>query len=331
MRRIPADRPVWIVSDLHLGDGGRSDSFMGKDRALLALLDEVRKAGGRLVINGDAVDVLQANDLTVVLRAHGPLLRAFADLAATNGVWYICGNHDQDVEVYRDILRMEVCHELWIGDDVLVEHGHSFDPWIGADLAGSGVATRAHHWIERTCRTWIRLPLADFYTWGNRIAFWSFHKYSVWLRLRNRLIGPLGMKRAVKKAEFFLDYWAKNEAGDPMAMFRPALRAARERGARAVVCGHSHMPANVLVDGIRYVNSGSWTFGWSQYIQLESNVFTVRDWLSGREYQEDLYRPLLDGDLDHLTFERWWRNQYLGWLRYRSGEVRRAALKEARR
>jgi hypothetical protein len=181
-----------------------------------------------------------------------------------------------------------------------------------------------HHWVERTFGTWIRLPLADFYTRGNRLSFWLFHKYAVWLRFRNRALTRLGWTGPVRAAESFLDYWVRNEAGDPMVMFGPALASARARGAHTVVCGHSHMPAHVEHQGIRFVNSGSWTFGWAQYILFENGTFTVKDWLSGREYHEELYRPLLDGDLDHITFERWWRNQYLGWFRFRSGELRRA-------
>lgn len=330
VRRIPADRPTWIVSDLHLGNGGRSDSFVGKDRALLALLAEVRAAGARLVINGDAIDFLQAGGLPEVIRAHGKLLRAFADLAGENGVWYLVGNHDHDLHVYRDLLRFEVCDELWIGEDVLVEHGHGFDPWIGEDLHGSDVSTRFHHWVEAAFGTWIRLPLADFYTRGNRFAFWLFHKYVAWLRLRNHALRRLGFEEPARRAEFFIDYWVRNEAGDPMLMFRPALAAARRRGATTVVCGHSHMPANVVVDGVRYVNCGSWTFGWAQYARVDADGIVVRDWLSGREYADDLYRPLLDGELDHVTFERWWRNQYLGWFRYRVGELHRARLRGAR-
>ena len=76
--RISADRPVTIISDLHLGDGSRSDAFMGKDRLLMDLVDEVGRENGVLVINGDAIDLLQAHDLTPVLRAHGPLMRAIA-------------------------------------------------------------------------------------------------------------------------------------------------------------------------------------------------------------------------------------------------------------
>lgn len=325
VRRIDADRPVYFVSDLHLGDGGASDAFMGKDRALLALLDEVRKKGARLVIGGDAVDLLQARDLTPVLRAHGKLLRALSDLADTHGVHYICGNHDDDLRLYKDLLRWDVCTRLWIGPDVAVQHGHEWDPWIGQHIERAGLATRVHHEAERLLGVWLRIPLGDFYNRGNRLFYWVVHKAWLALKARNVVYRKLGFQEAAQRSEDAVTYWVRNEAGDPMLMFRPALAWARANGARTVVCGHSHMPANVAVDGVRFVNTGSWTFGWAQYAVLEDGAFTVRDWVSGREYLDELYRPLLEGDLDHLDMDRWWRNQYLGWLRFRSGELRRRA------
>ncbi len=37
-----------------------------------------------------------------------------------------------------------------------------------------------------------------------------------------------------------------------------AVRYARKRGVQTVICGHTHVPVDTLVDGIRYLNSGSW-------------------------------------------------------------------------
>ncbi len=40
---------------------------------------------------------------------------------------------------------------------------------------------------------------------------------------------------------------------------RSAIEYARTKGCNAVTCGHTHMPLVADVDGIRYVNSGTWT------------------------------------------------------------------------
>ena len=48
--RIEADRRIYVISDLHLGDGTRSDAFLGKDRELLRLIARVREEDAHLVL-----------------------------------------------------------------------------------------------------------------------------------------------------------------------------------------------------------------------------------------------------------------------------------------
>jgi UDP-2,3-diacylglucosamine pyrophosphatase LpxH len=322
-KEISPERAIWFISDLHLGDGSASDVFVGKDRALIALLERVRDEGARLVVCGDAIDFHQAWDLTRVLRAHGKLLRALSELADTNGVIYIHGNHDNDIALYRDVLRFDVCGELAIGPDILVRHGHQFDPFIGPNVSRTGIHTRIHHLIERLTHAWIRAPLAEFYNPVNRFTYWfAYHCWHLGM-LRNRVIRALGDDHRADRAEAYARYWVRNEVGDPMDMLRPALAFSREHRI-TLVCGHAHMPGRVEVDGARYVNTGSWTFGWSQYAVWDGRDFTVRDWLTGRTYRDELYRSALDGEIDRLDFGRWWRSEYLGWFKFRSGEARRA-------
>jgi UDP-2,3-diacylglucosamine pyrophosphatase LpxH len=323
---VPADRPVWVVSDLHLGDGSPTDAFCGKDELLLEVVEQARAANARLVINGDAIDFAQAGDLTPVVRAHGPLLRALSDMAARgpDEVVYVLGNHDDDFHVYSDLLRFRVCTRLYVGDDIVIEHGHRFDPWIGEDLRRGAAATALHHALERWLGTWLRLPLQDFYTPANRAALWLCHKYAVWLRLSGALLHVLGLRERAARRMEVVEFWTRNEAGDPMKMALPALEWAKGARLRAVVCGHSHMPGLIERDGSCYVNTGSWTFGWAALTTLHEGRFEVRDVRSGRVHTDTLYRRLLEGHLDALSFERWWRNEYLGWFRFRSAEARRA-------
>lgn len=320
--RIVGDRPITIVSDLHLGDGSPSDAFMGKDSLLMELVEEVGQEHGVLVINGDAIDLLQAKDMTPVLKAHGPLLRAIADLAAKARVIYLAGNHDFDIRVYRDFLRWEVADRLWV-DNIAIQHGHQFDPFIGPDVRASTVATRVHHSVEHAFGVWLRIPLHDFYTLPNRLTFWTAYRLWQIMALRNRVLTAVGLKAMTVSSEQYMDYWVRGEAGDPMSLTFPALEFGTSSKATAVVCGHAHLPGNLVHNGVRYVNTGSWTFRQTQVTRLVDGVFTVRDRLTGMVYGDERYRSVLAGDLQDLHFERWWRNEYLGWLRFRKGELKR--------
>ena len=58
-RNISAEGRVYFVSDLHLGDGSRSDTFNGKDNLLIDLIDKIAEEDAKLVIVGDAIDFHQ--------------------------------------------------------------------------------------------------------------------------------------------------------------------------------------------------------------------------------------------------------------------------------
>lgn len=321
---LPPDRPIYIISDLHLGDGTRSDSFMGKDRELLAFLDKVESEGAHLVIAGDAIDFHQAWSFTRVMKAHSKLLGKMSSMADSTGVTYIWGNHDHDIALFKDLLRFEVCSDLAIGDVARVQHGYEYDPFIGPSLEQTHVVTRVHHFIERLFGIWIRLPLANFYNRGNRVAFWLTGNAMRLGKLIYMSVRRLGFERFGRFVESQSRYWTQNQLGDPQCIFR-GVKEAVERGPQTwLVTGHSHMPGVVeLHPGRFYVNTGSWTFRSSQYAYWDGERFIVRDWISGRDYDDRYYRPLIDGRFRHMDFEHWWRANYLGWFRFRDAEERR--------
>lgn len=78
VEQISDDRAIWFISDLHLGDGTPSDAFFGKDQQLIALVEQIEKQDGLLVIGGDAVDFHQAWSFTRILRAHQELFGALS-------------------------------------------------------------------------------------------------------------------------------------------------------------------------------------------------------------------------------------------------------------
>lgn len=327
---VQDDQRIWFISDLHLGDGTPSDAFFGKDRHLLALVRRVEREGATLVVAGDALDFQQAWSLTRILKAHQELLAAMSGLARQGRLLYIIGNHDQDVSFYRDLLHFRVCDALHVGDRILVTHGHEHDPFIGSHLEGSDVATRVHHLIERYLDTWLRLPLGEFYSMPNRLLMWLAHKIGVSVVVGRALLEPLGFQGFGDRTLAQLDYWARSNLGDPMGLFQPALRRLHEGPWPMLICGHSHLPgvvAHPLAPERRFVNLGSWTFSSSQYAVWDGHDLELRDWITGRVYGDELYRPVLTGALDEKDFWQWWRENYMGWLRFREGEERRGTLR----
>jgi UDP-2,3-diacylglucosamine pyrophosphatase LpxH len=323
IKRIPADSIVYVISDLHLGDGTPSDTFLAKDRQLLELIAEVEREDATLVVAGDAIDFAQGWTFARILRAHGEVLRKLSELADRGRMIYIFGNHDHNLQLFQYVLRFPVVAGVEIGQEALILHGYEYDWLIGPDLRGSEINTMAHHMVERMLNAWIRPPLEMFYTVPNRFAYWVMHKI-IWLNRRwFRLRRALGDSQAGAASEAELAYWLRSELGDPGDMYRPATRALETGPHRTLVCGHSHLPGLVTLEsGRRYVNTGSWTFNSSTYLRMAPGELQLRDWISGKEYDDRLYKPVIRQEFDHLTFEDWWADQYMGLLRFRSGEER---------
>jgi UDP-2,3-diacylglucosamine pyrophosphatase LpxH len=326
---IPADQRIWFVSDLHIGDATPSDVFFGKDRYLVALLERIEREGGMLVVCGDAIDFHQAWSLTRVIRPHQELFGALSRLARQNKLVYVIGNHDYEINLYNEILQFRVCDELHVGDHILVVHGWQFDPYLkNAVHIGYDWSTTFHHLVERWLGTWLRIPLGEFYTLSNRLMFWLVHKVALVANVGATVLSRVGLPRSAAHLNTYLTYWARSNMGDPMGIYPEALETLTSGPWKAVVCGHSHLPGVVSVPGGRtYVNTGSWTFASSHYALWDGTSFTCRDWITGTSYGPELYQPLIDGVIYEKDYWQWWRENYMGFLRFREGEERRGRLR----
>ncbi|MBW1877762.1 MAG: metallophosphoesterase [Deltaproteobacteria bacterium] len=327
VEEIRDDCAIWFISDLHLGDGTPSDAFFGKDQQLIALLEQVEKQEALLVIGGDAVDFHQAWSFTRILRAHQELFGALSRLARNGRLIYVTGNHDYDLTLYRELLDFRVCDELQIGDSILVQHGYQYDPFLQKDLERGHSSTKIHHLVERYLNTWIRIPLSEFYTLGNRMMFWIVYQIALFTRAYAQFARLLGYQASADAAMRRLDFWARSNMGDPMCIFQPIMKRLRTDRWKYIVCGHSHLPGIVRQGGRAYVNSGSWTFASSHYLTWDGRQFSCRDWITGRVFDDDLYKPLVDGTIDEKDFWQWWSENYMGLLRFREGEEQRGRLR----
>jgi len=128
-------KDIFVVSDLHIGDGGPRDNFSADDKARKfgLFLDYVESSGGELFVLGDLFEFWQAN-VSRVLVHQMPLIDRLAGMNAV----YVVGNHDADLEhlIGTNLLahaffeRISGPFERIIaGKRYKFMHGHELDPF----------------------------------------------------------------------------------------------------------------------------------------------------------------------------------------------------------
>jgi len=115
-----------IISDFHMGDGGRSDDLNRNGDLLLDLLEKYYLAGDwYLVLNGD-IEELQRFSLAAIRSRWQLLYRVFDRFAAAGRLYKTLGNHDEDLILERRY-PYALSQALSIETGVLpvfVYHGH---------------------------------------------------------------------------------------------------------------------------------------------------------------------------------------------------------------
>ena len=118
--------PLVIFSDLHLGDGGRTDDFLNNsDLFIHALREYYHEAGYTLILNGD-IEELQRFRLHDILARWEPVYSLFSDFRREGRLRRLVGNHDMDLLAIADH-GFEVEHALrftYHRETIFVFHGH---------------------------------------------------------------------------------------------------------------------------------------------------------------------------------------------------------------
>jgi len=141
---------VLILSDLHMGDGGRGDDLVRNEGLLLDALELwYLPRGYVLVLNGD-IEELQGFSLAEIRMRWKRLYALFDRFAARGGLYRIIGNHDEDIR-FEAGYPYPLFDALRIDTGVLpvyVYHGHQ----------GSQVYSRYHR-VMRTFMRYLLKPL----------------------------------------------------------------------------------------------------------------------------------------------------------------------------
>lgn len=308
---------IYVISDLHLGDGTRSDSFGQKRDVLRDLLKEVQQHNGHLVIAGDLIDFHQGWSIDRVITAHAVLFRELSEFAKNVGVTYIWSHLDYDLSYFEELFLFQTCSSIHIpatdiAPSIRIEHGFQYDPTITADLHCHPKLYKLHHSIERFMDTWLRFPLENFPTWENRLAFWGIHKLAkIAQRFKDR---PFG-----KTLQKWVDYACANQMGDGAQMWSNIQQALPNIEEDVLMTGHSHIPGNVQMLNHTYINTGSWTFDAAcvTIINRRTGEITTKDWITQTMFQDEGYVELCHPRYQGISFLQWWRENYLGWLQFR--------------
>ncbi len=248
----------FIVSDLHLVDGGPRDPFAYGDRLAQFndFLDFVEKHSGRLFLAGDVLDLWRGN-FSKATQHYAKLLDRLADMGAI----YVVGNHDCDLKYF--IGGEQLAHPIFkrlSGPIILdggrkrikIQHGHEADVYCAQDMPGMSriMAIMSGQIEERNGSTvWHGYEIEDLFL-GVLEKLVSFHEW----------------------------FWGKKPRNEELTL---GLKTAVDTGnCDIVIGGHTHEPGRI---GDWYYNSGSWcttrpnTFVWIN----DSNEVQVFDWAGG--------------------------------------------------
>jgi uncharacterized membrane protein HdeD (DUF308 family)/UDP-2,3-diacylglucosamine pyrophosphatase LpxH len=278
-----AARDIFVVSDLHHGDGGARDKFEARRKTpeLRGFLDHVGSEGGELFILGDLFELWQMN-LSVLLVKRREILDHLAALALV----YVPGNHDVDLAHFigTDFLdhpffrsmRAPFSREIG-GRRYRFFHGHETDPFNAGDDPGFGRMLAIFGGIFEDENGSPLLASGEGV--GDVLEQFGESMLTIWrcaaATMKDRPAGAAGKELRPNAA--------LTPAQDPDRLVEhvAGVRADREaRGYDVAVLGHTHKAGRI---GGWYFNSGSWIGQKSPFLRISPDG-EVRhfEWSEGR-------------------------------------------------
>ena len=239
-------RTIWI-SDVHLGT---------HDCRAADLLDFLRVHDADVIyLVGDLIDGWALKRTWQWPQAHNDVVqKLLRKVRKGTRVIYTPGNHDEFARAYLghqfggiDVVE-DAVHVTADGRRLWVVHGDRFDPVI-----------TKHRWL---------VPLAH----GLLSPFRRIGLSALW-----RLIRPLFGHPYRSLASF-----VKSRANLAMAALGDfenlAVAETRRRGLDGVVCGHVHVAAIRMVEGILYANDGDWVDSCTSLVEHEDGRLEIVRW-----------------------------------------------------
>jgi len=236
--------PTIVISDVHLG------TEHSKTRQLADFLRTVNC--NTLIMNGDIIDGwhLQKSGKGKWKKEHTDFFKIIMKMMENHNtkVVYIRGNHDDFIDHIAPLsfanisIEKDYVHER-NGKRYYVVHGDIFDN-VTSNMA----------WLAK---------LGDI---GYTMLLWVNRIYNIYRSKKGLPYFSLSqsIKQKVKSAVSYISNYEKE-----------LVSLARARHADGIICGHIHQPADRMIDGIHYLNSGDWVESMSALLEHEDGTWEV--------------------------------------------------------
>jgi len=271
-----SQKPIYVISDLHIGNGSAKDSLVkgGKQILFERFLDKVERNDGRLVICGDLFELWRYR-LEDVLEYWRKLVDRFAEMDAV----YIPGNHDPLLdESYQEALTWhpffrklrEPFTQTIGGKHFKFMHGHEVDPIIAESVM---------RWAPM-----LRLVTGAFELGSDSCLMTSDRVTDFLLEAGEQLLRV--WQTLTRRVEQAVDETLFPLSGEGMTRLKQPLRTRnmlsrfykeQQEGVYDItITGHTH---NAGRFGQWYYNSGCWTRPTVSYLHIAPDgEVSVKDW-----------------------------------------------------
>jgi UDP-2,3-diacylglucosamine pyrophosphatase LpxH len=269
------EKPLFVISDLHIGNGGPRDTLDNLDKRHLidSFLNHVQMENGELVILGDMIDLWRFG-LSSVVKTHRDLLDRLSEMNVT----YIPGNHDQAISLLQrpgqavhpffDKIATPCTHQIG-GRKFHFMHGHELDPINGRIGPNVGKALGLS---------------AGIIEWAKGAQVFSSEILGeALLELGERILAQYyaltqGFKRCLGCARGCCDMTDRKtlKTQHEHNMLYRHNNSRISNGHDVIVSAHTHKPG---IFGDWYYNSGSWTGDASTFLRIMPDATTkLFDW-----------------------------------------------------
>ena len=236
--------PTIVISDVHLGT---------EHSKTIELTDFLRTVNCKtLIMNGDIIDGwhLQKGGKGKWKKEHTDFFKVIMKMMENHNteLIYVRGNHDD----FLDLLAPFSFANISIVKDYMHEKNGKHYYVVHGDVFDS--VTSKMVWLAK---------LGDI---GYTLLLWINHIYNKYRAKKGLPYFSLSqsIKQKVKSAVSYIsDY--ENEL----------VALAKSRHADGIICGHIHQPADIMIDGIHYLNSGDRVETMSALLEHEDGTWEV--------------------------------------------------------